>query len=298
MSWLALIAGAGVLSAAALPIYQEAKRSPTPDASPKAKLSKGETYYRWYGPDNGPVAVCVHGLSTPSIAYHEFAQNMALLGFRVLVYDLYGRGASDAPRGRQTPAFFERQLLDLLADQGLDRDITLIGYSMGGSIAAHVAAENPERFRELVLLAPAGMGEELGRMARLCARVPVLGDWLFSLLYPQHLLAGIQSDSSAPPAVLRHQEAELQRRGFIRSVLSSLRGTLNRPLEKTHRKLAETGLPVTAVWGQVDTVIPLRSMGTLVQWNRNAHQIVIDGAGHGLPYTHALDVVEHLLDDE
>jgi len=37
-------------------------------------------------------------------------------------------------------------------------------------------------------------------------------------------------------------------------------------------------------------VIPLRAMGTLAQWNRVARQEVVDGAGHGLPYSHGDEV--------
>lgn len=297
MIWVYLFLAAGGLSAAALPIYQEAKRRPPPTRTPMAKLPQGDTYYRWYGPENGSVALCVHGLSTPSIAYHELAQHLARMGYRVLVYDLFGRGASASVKGRQTPAFFARQLNDLLVDQGVTDDITLIGYSMGGSICAHVAAENPDRFRELILLAPAGMGEELGRLPRLAARWPVIGDWAFFLGYPQHMRAGLDQDTdtgSPAPSILKQQRAELNRRGFVGAVLSSLRGTLDHTQEAAHRKLAQSDLPVTAIWGQEDTVIRLRALGTLTQWNRHAEQVVIDGAGHGLPHTHAAEVAQAL----
>lgn len=299
MIWVWLCLGAGLFSAAVLPIYQESKRRAPVAAKPMAKLPQGDTYYRWYGPETGSVAVCVHGLSTPSIVYHELAQLLALMGYRVLVYDLFGRGASATVRGKQTPAFFAKQLNDLLGDQGITDDITLIGYSMGGSITAHVAADNPDRFRELILLAPAGMGEELGKMARWAAKWPVIGDWAFFLGYPKHMRAGLEKDADTgakAPSILTQQFAELDRRGFVGAVLSSLRGTLRQPQETAHRRLAQSDLPVTAIWGQADTVIPLRALGTLTQWNRHVEQVVIDGAGHGLPHTHAAEVAQALND--
>lgn len=297
MIWAILIFGAGVLGAAALPVYQESKRHPPALATPLAKLPQGDTYYRWFGPETGPVVVCVHGLSTPSIVFHELAQHLARLGYRVLVYDLYGRGTSANVSGLQTPAFFARHLHDLLDDQGIADDVTLVGYSMGGSICAHVAAETPDRFRKLILLAPAGMGEELGKMARWAAKWPVVGDWAFFLGYPKHMRAGLAKDAddqAKTAGILARQYAELDRRGFVGSVLSSLRGTLRSTQEHAHRRLANTDLPVTAIWGQQDTVIPLRALGTLTGWNPHVRHLVIDGAGHGLPHTHADEVAQSM----
>ena len=38
-------------------------------------------------------------------------------------------------------------------------------------------------------------------------------------------------------------------------------------------------------------MIPPSAMGQFVQWDRQAHQVVIEGAGHGLAYTHPRDVI-------
>lgn len=81
----------------------------------------------------GPVAVCVHGLTTPSFVWHGLARGLATFGYRVLIYDLYGRGYSDRAPGHQDQAYFLQQLNDLLEDQQIKGDITLLGYSMGGA---------------------------------------------------------------------------------------------------------------------------------------------------------------------
>ena len=36
---------------------------------------------------------------------------------------------------------------------------------------------------------------------------------------------------------------------------------------------------------------PLSAVGALAEWSRNARQEVIDGAGHGLTYTHTNEVL-------
>ncbi|SPO06228.1 uncharacterized protein DNG_08917 [Cephalotrichum gorgonifer] len=47
--------------------------------------------------------------------------------------------------------------MDVLNHFGWDKDVTVIGYSMGGSIAVHLNGEQPDLIANLILLAPAGM---------------------------------------------------------------------------------------------------------------------------------------------
>ncbi|SIS83998.1 Pimeloyl-ACP methyl ester carboxylesterase [Roseivivax lentus] len=296
MNWgLALLA----LLAACLPALREARRRPM-DAEARLEapgdivpLSQGRTHCRWIGRARGPVVVCVHGLTTPSPAWNALAAHLDRAGFRVLLYDLYGRGYSDAPRGQQTPRFFARQLRDVLDHYGLDEDVTLIGYSMGAVIAAAFAVEEPARLRQLVLVAPAGMGMPMSRVQRFCVEWPWIGDWLFHMLYPAHHARAI-AQSDAPEEVRAVQRAELTRSGFVPAVLSSLRYSLRKPAPRLHKALAREAVPVLAVWGDADRVIPISGLGQLAQWNRNARQEVIEGADHGLPFTHADDLAQAL----
>lgn len=289
----------------ALPFIIERRRPDMDDtaraAAPGmfAELSDGLTHYRWHGPDDGPVLVCIHGLTTPGYVWDALMPSLAEAGFRVLRYDLYGRGHSDRPRGAQTRAFFIRQLRDLLQHQGIGGGITLLGYSMGGSIATVFAAAEPERVGRLILLAPAGVIHAPGRLAELARRVPVLGDWLMLALSGAELRRSARTQSGPPDVVAdfaERQAIETGRRGYLPAVLSSSRNMLAETLEEEHRALAALGVPVAAIWGQDDTVIPIRALGRLAEWNRNARQATVAGAGHGLTYTHPSDVIEALAD--
>lgn len=287
-----VIAIAGVI---ATPIVLERLRKPM-DAETRqgadgsfAALSQGATHYQWLGPLRGPVAVCVHGLTTPSFVWRGMARGMALMGYRVLIYDLLGRGYSDRPAGAQDRAFFLRQLSDLLDDQKIGEDITLLGYSMGGAIATAFAGAYPERVRQLVLLAPAGMGIKPGGLSRFITETPVLGDWLMLALFaPRHRRAA-EAERGLPGSVeniVDLQTRELRFKGYIPAVLASMRGLLSETRKADHLAIHKAGVPVLAVWGREDTIIPLSAMGTLTEWSRDARQEVIEGAGHGLIYTH------------
>jgi pimeloyl-ACP methyl ester carboxylesterase len=256
-------------------------------------LSQGVTHYRWRGAAKGPVAVCVHGLTTPSFVWGPVARGLGALGFRVLVYDLYGRGFSDRPKGAQDAAFFNTQLEDLLEALEVGDDITLLGYSMGGAIATGFAALHPNRLRRMVLIAPAGMGHDLGPVARLVSNYERLGQWVMLAFYGRSLRRATEAERDLPSAiegVVDLQQNELKYRGFRPAVLSSIRGLLGDVQENAHHAVATSAVPVLAIWGRDDEVIPLAGKDKLRAWNPAARQEVIENVGHCLAYTHADEV--------
>lgn len=284
----------------ALPVIAELRRSPMDDSQRGGAggqfvaLSKGVTHFQWHGPARGPVIVLVHGLTTPSFVWRGMTRRLANEGYRVLTYDLYGRGYSDKPKGPQNRRFFVDQLAELLASEGVGDDLTIVGYSMGGAISTCFASAYPDRVRHLILLASAGMHRPSGGLIGFIKNTPVIGDWLTLAAYPRMLRKGLRAEQNLPgtvPHINALQLDELDRRGFVPAVLASLRGILSEDLSRDHKGLAERGIPVLAIWGREDDVIPAGSVGVLAEWNRDAHHEVIEGAGHGLTYTHTDEVL-------
>ena len=252
-----------------------------------AQLSQGVTHFQWTGPAEGPVAVCIHGLTTPSFVWQSTAKGLAEQGFRVLTYDLYGRGYSDRPGGLQDDAFFIRQLNDLLEHEDVDDDLTVIGYSMGGVVAAASAAQHPHAVREVILLAPAGMLTVGTGLLRSMVSVPVLGRWLMLALYPGILRRGLKAEADQPttvPGINTLQQAELDWRGFIPAVHASLKGMLTGNVEPAHRALHTTEVPVMAIWAREDAVIPVSAAELLSQWNPDVTTHILDDVGHNVTF--------------
>ena len=295
MGWVFLLLGVlvGTYFAA-----RAALRSPDISAAPgrMADLSQGRTHYRWNGPLNGPVVVCVHGVTSGSFVWQPLIRSLNMMGFRVLSYDLYGRGYSDAPRGRQSTDFHLRQLTDLLADQNVEGPVTLIGYSMGGTIAARFAATHPDRVERLVLLCTAGFGVKLPRLIRWCARVPVLGDWWMGVLGGAAMRRDLRGKSYAEdfPNIARAQIADTYRRGYVGAVISSARHCLSTRQDAAHRTIAAAGIPVLAIWGGRDGVIPDTAPGALAVADHHARHGTVDEADHALPFTHVADFIPTL----
>lgn len=299
MIWPA--AALAVLLALGAPFLTDRLRRPVrrrrlPAGGQVADLPQGRTWYRWSGPAGGPVVVCVHGLTTPSCVWDDIARVLAGQGARVLVYDLYGRGCSDRPPGAQDSGFFVRQLADLLDHEGIAGPVTLLGYSMGGAIVPAFAAAHPERAARMGLIAPAGMGHDLGRLCAVAARLPLAGDWLMRAVWPLHHLRGIREDAEAPRDLRRAQRAELRWRGFPGAVLASLRGILAEDMEPAHLAVARSDIQSLVIWARQDAVIPIQGRATLSRWNLAAQQHVVENAGHGLTYGHG-DAVAAILAD-
>lgn len=96
--------------------------------------------WAWQTPGAGP--------GSPSILTRLAAHH------RVIAVDLRGHGKSDRPHDcdRYGTAMADDVLR--LMDALRIRKASLVGFSMGGTIAANLAVRHPERFRRVVLLAP------------------------------------------------------------------------------------------------------------------------------------------------
>ncbi len=282
----------GLAAVIGLPFLREAlKPGAKLDEAPGsfADLPSGRTHYEWKGPVRGPVAVCVHGLTHASPVWNDIAEGLGETAYRVLVYDLYGRGYSQAVKGEQDADFFCRQLEELLAHLDLSEDITLVGYSMGGAIATACAANHPESIARLILIASSGVDTRDETEGYRGLRVkPFIGDWLHRAIEPFRR-EGYVPDNAELAKSLRKS---MKRKGFFPGLLASRRGMLYESQEEAHRLLGREDIPVIAIWGEQDEVVPISSLGTLAQWNRFARQDTIPGGGHGIAYTYPEKVVQ------
>jgi len=139
------------------------------------------------------------------------------------------------------------------------------------------------------------MGLTENKLMDFIAKTPVIGDWLMLTLFPIVFRRGIKAEAAQhgeQHLVHEGQAEQLEYKRYIAAVLASRRGILTDVLRDEHRAIHAAGLPVLAIWGQQDNVIPASSIGSMAEWNRSVEHEVIAGAGHGLPYTHANEVIE------
>ncbi|KAK4547166.1 hypothetical protein LTR36_001387 [Oleoguttula mirabilis] len=119
--------------------------------------------YEW-GPEDGRKVLLVHGISTPCISLAGVATLLVEKGCRVMLFDLFGRGYSDAPDPDLYPQnieLFTAQILCVTSSSklpwGAAGRFTMVGYSLGGGISAAFTSYFPELVEGLVLIAPSGL---------------------------------------------------------------------------------------------------------------------------------------------
>jgi len=120
---------------------------------------------RYLEAGEGPPLLLLHGTGGHLEAY---ARNIRGLSqrFRVIAYDMVGHGFSDKPDRPYTVDFYVEHLLSLMDTLGLSK-AHLSGESLGGWVAAWMAAHHPERVDRLVLNTPGNITAKPDVMARI-----------------------------------------------------------------------------------------------------------------------------------
>lgn len=138
---------------------------------PFATTSRGKLYYEARG--TGAVVLLVHGLSGDLSAWTSQIDSLSS-SFRVIAFDNRGAGRSDQIAGPETTGALAGDALELLDLLEVDH-AQIVGRSMGGAIAQHMALMAPERVRSLVLCGSFARLDALG--LRILANLREVLEW-------------------------------------------------------------------------------------------------------------------------
>ncbi len=261
-----------------------------------ARLSAGVTHYELAGPEDGPPIVLVHGFSVPGYIWDPVFEALSAAGFRVLRYDLFGRGFSDRPHARYDRELFDGQLAELVDALAVPRPLGLAGLSMGGPIAAVFAARRPEQVRRLALLDPAGLPMPESLSIKL-VKLPVIGDWLMARIGDKVLLDNLARDMKTPDeAYIEKFKTQMQFKGFKRALLATMRSGVLTDASDAFRAVGRHGIPTLLIWGEEDQVVPFLHNEIVRQFIPQAEFHAIPEAGH-VPHLEKPDVVNPILID-
>jgi len=108
--------------------------------------------YRVLGDGDNNVLL-IHGWMTSSVVYEGMAALMVEAGYRVILPDLRGVGASSESQTDYSLATYASDMACLLTHLGVER-CAIVGHSMGGQIAQLLSLEAPEKVAAQVLLCP------------------------------------------------------------------------------------------------------------------------------------------------
>lgn len=230
---------------------------------------------------SGTPLVFLHGLLDSSEGWSEIA---AASSRPSVAFDLPGFGGSDLPTRSRVSAYAE----DIVAAMGLlDLDeVTLVGHSFGGAVAAAVAERIPERIASLLLLAPAGFGriplaEAVSIPGVRGAVATVLPFWLNA---PMVLGAAYRVFVTAGEPVPSDVVARVRRdaKGLVPAAVAATEAVVAAGLSRRafHRRRLPYHGPVAALWGDLDHVVPPRHAAGVKRAFPQAEVTEWDGMGH------------------
>lgn len=244
------------------------------------KTGLGWTHYEMAGPANGRTVVLVHGFSVPYYLWDGTFEMLRAAGFRVLRYDLYGRGYSERPRAAYDEAMFLRQLEDLLQALRIEGKVDLVGASMGGPLVAAYACGHAQQVRTLTLLGPGyGKGGELPWRLRW----PLIGEYVFARDWMPRMPAQQRKDFIHPeqfPDWEDKYRVQMRYPGFRRALLQTLRHYATADWSASYECAGRLRIPALVVWGTRDADSPYAWSAEVMKRMPGARLLTVRDAGH------------------
>ena len=248
-------------------------------------LPSGNTHYEVKG--EGELVVLTHGYATPYYIYDKIFECLVSKGYKVLRYDLLGRGYSERVDAEYNAELFATQLNDLTKALFGDEKFILIGTSMGGNITTTYYKHHPEKVKKLILLAPAGMDTFKPPFYMKISKVPGLGELIFNNVAGPMLLKKTTSElyyvnDEEKDYYQRSFAGPIQYKGFLKATLSSLRHTILRTdlAMEGYKKVAENKLPLLVIWGTIDKTMPYYQIERMKEVCPHAEFITYENSGH------------------
>lgn len=204
----------------------------------------------------GPNVVLLHGLSG-SCRWWRFTTPALTRRYSVHIPELVGFGGSRRPGRQPDMPELAGVMGEWLRVMELE-DVALVGHSMGGQIALHIAAEHhmPER---LVLVSASGLPREwtLRDAGRFVARALPPRNWGAPTFVPTIAVDALRAGPRALLLATRH---------LLSDDVTDL--------------LPRVSCPTLLVWGELDPLIPLAHGRAMFEAIDGARFVVLRDAAH------------------
>jgi pimeloyl-ACP methyl ester carboxylesterase len=229
---------------------------------------------------SGPPLVLLHGLNGSTFGFRLLMPYLTP-HFRTIALDLMGFGYSERPQHRDYSLGAQARLVAGFLDALGIAKASVLGHSLGGAVAMHLALEFPERVDRLILVSSASDSETRRglRSSRLVRPLlPVVA--AFTVQNQRFRRMSLRSACYDPafvtPEMLEGYMAPTRVRGHLRA-LGSLMVDRRKdpPLDPS-----AISRPVLIIWGAADRWLPPPHGERLRALIPNSRMTIIKNAGH------------------
>jgi pimeloyl-ACP methyl ester carboxylesterase len=242
-------------------------------------LSQGKVHYQLDGPEKSEVIIFIHGGGVTGMeVWRRNLPYFVQKGYRVLAYDLYGRGFSDRPSIVHSPEVFGGQLAELLDSLKLEPPFNIVSMSMGSIIALDYASQHPDKIGKMVVIDPAISGNYRPNPL---LKVPVVSDVLLTAYWYPRAVEN-QRKEFADEAVFEGYAARLRYfmsfKGYKESNYSTWMNMLNQ--DKTDKISAVPLSHLLLIYGEKDPYFRESECQKLKSIAPGIETIKVEWAGH------------------
>jgi non-heme chloroperoxidase len=258
-----------------------------------------DLYYEDHG--SGPPVVLIHGWPLNGDAWEKQIPALLAAGHRVITYDRRGFGRSSKPGAGYNYDTFAADLDVLLNTLNLT-NVSLVGHSMGtGEITRYIGKYGTKRLRKAVLI---------GTLGPYLVKAPDNPDGIDASVF-SGIQAGIKADRPvAMMGFLKNfysvdgadgklvSERVIQANWTV-AIGASPIGTVacvDAWIEDFRKDISRNDLPTMIIHGDDDRILPIdvtaRRQAKLI---KGVKFIEIKGGSHGLPWTHAEEINNELV---
>lgn len=221
------------------------------------KLELGKMRYKVYGNENQNTLILIHGFNGYMECWNPNIESLVDSGYKVVVYDLWGRGLSDRPRIDLKIEVFRKQLNDLIEFIG-SKKVSLIGSSFGCVIASDYTLSYPKKIDKLVFVGPAGWPSEENTPSSMI-NVPILSQTVFHFFGQRILKPKVEDylyDKENFTWAVEYWEKYANYDGYTRSALSALKYSPVIDNLKGWEQIGKQEKPILFIWGENDVSFP------------------------------------------
>ncbi len=241
------------------------------------QLTGGITHYQKGGADIGKTVILVHGFSVPYYIWNGTYDSLVRQGFNVIRYDEFGRGFSDRPDAEYNPAFYRKQLYDLIISLKLQTPVYAVGVSFGGAVVTDFAVHYPALIDKIILIDPVynfnrkKEAEFIADYKMAIGHQKQADGQLEDFKYPERFAGWVQ----------KYKE-QMQYKGFRHALISTINNYPGPAIISNYKSLNALQKNILLIWGREDNTVPFKYSDSLQQILK-VNFFAVDDAGH-LPY--------------